>query len=68
MTESSMTALVEHGPNQLKLESVPIPSAAANEVVIEVDNLMQDWISRYGSEIKGVIARTTIWVSERSEL
>jgi ABC-type sugar transport system substrate-binding protein len=37
MTESSMTAVVEYGPNQLKLESVPIPTAAANEVVIEVE-------------------------------
>jgi Alcohol dehydrogenase GroES-like domain len=37
MTESSMTAVVEYGPNQLKLESVPIPSAAANEVIIEVE-------------------------------
>ena len=37
MTETSMTAVVEYGPNQLKLESVPIPTAAANEVVIEVE-------------------------------
>ncbi|MBV8102195.1 MAG: hypothetical protein JOZ31_23875 [Verrucomicrobia bacterium] len=37
MTESSMTAVVEYGPNQLKLESVPIPTAAANEVLTEIE-------------------------------
>jgi hypothetical protein len=37
MSETSMTAVVEYGPNQLKLESVPIPTAAANEVVIEIE-------------------------------
>jgi D-arabinose 1-dehydrogenase-like Zn-dependent alcohol dehydrogenase len=37
MSETSMTAVVEYGPGQLKLETIPIPAAAANEVVIEVE-------------------------------
>ena len=37
MTETSMTAVIEYGPNQLKLESVPIPTAGAKEVVIEIE-------------------------------
>jgi D-arabinose 1-dehydrogenase-like Zn-dependent alcohol dehydrogenase len=36
MSETSMTAVVEYGPGQLKLETIPIP-AAANEVTIEVE-------------------------------
>jgi D-arabinose 1-dehydrogenase-like Zn-dependent alcohol dehydrogenase len=32
MSETSMTAVVEYGPGQLKLETIPIPAAAANEV------------------------------------
>jgi hypothetical protein len=35
MSETSMTAVVEYGPGQLKLETISIP-AAANGVVIEV--------------------------------
>jgi erythritol/L-threitol dehydrogenase len=37
MSETSLTAVVEFGPGQLKLETIPIPAAAANEVVIEVE-------------------------------
>jgi D-arabinose 1-dehydrogenase-like Zn-dependent alcohol dehydrogenase len=37
MSETSMTAVVEYGPGQLKLKTIPIPAAAANEVVIEVE-------------------------------
>jgi D-arabinose 1-dehydrogenase-like Zn-dependent alcohol dehydrogenase len=37
MSETSMTAVIEYGPGQLKLETIPIPAAAANEVVIEVE-------------------------------
>ena len=37
MSETSMTAVVEYGPSQLKLETIPIPTAAANEVIIEVE-------------------------------
>jgi L-iditol 2-dehydrogenase len=32
-----MTAVVEYGPSQLKLETIPIPTAATNEVIIEVE-------------------------------
>jgi erythritol/L-threitol dehydrogenase len=32
-----MIPVVEYGPNQLKLESVPIPAAGPNEVVIEIE-------------------------------
>jgi D-arabinose 1-dehydrogenase-like Zn-dependent alcohol dehydrogenase len=37
MSETSMTAVVEYGPSQLKLETIPIPTAATNEVIIEVE-------------------------------
>src|SRR5580704_3788755 len=32
MSETSLTAVVEYGPGELKLETIPIPAAAANEV------------------------------------
>jgi threonine dehydrogenase-like Zn-dependent dehydrogenase len=37
MSETSMTAVVEYGPSQLKLETIPIPTAATNELIIEVE-------------------------------
>ena len=33
MSETSMTAVVDYGPSQLKLESMPIPTAAANDLL-----------------------------------
>jgi hypothetical protein len=39
MSETSMTAVVEYGPGQLKLETIPIPTALVNLPVIKKDKV-----------------------------
>jgi hypothetical protein len=39
MSETSMTAVVEYGPGQLKLETIPIPTALLNLPVIKKDKV-----------------------------
>jgi threonine dehydrogenase-like Zn-dependent dehydrogenase len=37
MSENTMTAVVEYGPANLRLEPVPIPVASAKDLVIEIE-------------------------------
>lgn len=71
MSETSVTAVVEYGPSHLKLESIPIPTAATNEIIIEVE-ACGVCTSRIGFPVmalrsKESLRRTTIWGSGRFE-
>jgi L-iditol 2-dehydrogenase len=37
MSENTMTAVVEYGPANLRLEPVPISAASAKDLIIEIE-------------------------------